>query len=250
MSFWTLALTLSFVALAMLLSSWQKLKLERDMLIAVVRASIQLIAIGYILKFIFRVNNPIFTVTMLCVMIVVAAQNASRRGRGIKGVFWPVALAITCTEVITQFILLVFHVTPVKPMYIIPISGMIIGNSMVVAGLFINRFLSETNSRKPQVMVWLALGAKPRQAISTVLAEAVKASMIPTIDSAKTMGLVQLPGMMTGQIIAGADPIQAVRYQLLIVFAIIASAALTSLMLAIMLYPRLFNHRWQLQLPA
>ncbi len=249
MSLVTLGFTLSFVFLAMLLSSWQKLRLEKDMIIAVVRASIQLLAIGYILKFIFRSHNLIFTLLMLCLMIGVAAQNASRRGRGMKGAFWAVVVAITATEVATQCILLVFHVTPLKANYVIPISGMIIGNSMVVSGLFINRLLAEVGGQRQRILVWLSLGAKPRLAVSTVLSEAVKASMIPTIDSAKTMGLVQLPGMMTGQIIAGADPIQAVRYQLLIVFAIIASAALTSLILALLLYPRLFNDRLQLQLP-
>lgn len=249
MSLWTLAFTLSFVVIAMLLSAWQKLRLEKDMIIAVVRSTIQLLVIGYVLKFVFRSHNFIFTLLMICLMIGVAAQNASRRGKGMKGVFWAVVAGITATEAATQCILIVFHVIPFKPNYIIPISGMIIGNSMVVSGLFINRLLAEARGQRQRILVWLSLGAKPRLAVGSVLSEAVKASMIPTIDSAKTMGLVQLPGMMTGQIIAGADPIQAVRYQLLIVFAIIASAALTSLILALMLYPRLFNNRLQLQLP-
>ncbi|MCL6632817.1 MAG: iron export ABC transporter permease subunit FetB [Alicyclobacillus herbarius] len=245
MSLWTLSLTLAFVVGAMLVSLWQRLGLERDMVVATVRATIQLLIIGYILKFVFHVDNIALTAAMVTLMTCVAADNAGRRGRGLAGRFWRPFAAIAATEVLTQGFLLVAHVIPPKPSYIIPISGMIIGNSMVASGLFLNRLRDEAKSRRPEVLALLALGANPKQASRRVLKAATKASMIPTIDSAKTMGLVQLPGMMTGQIIAGADPIQAVRYQLLIVFAIIASAAITSIVLGFLTYSRLFNRHWQ-----
>lgn len=250
MTLWTLTFTLLFVVLAMGISMWQKLGLEKDMVIATVRATVQLLIIGYILKAVFSLNNVIFTVLMLTLMIVVAAQNASRRGKGLKGTFWRLFAGIAITEIVTQAILLSFHVIPSKPSYVIPISGMIIGNSMVASGLFLNRLKAETQSQRQQILVLLSLGASPKQASRAVLKRAIKSSMIPTIDSTKTMGLVQLPGMMTGQIIAGANPVQAVRYQLLIVFAIIASAAITSMVVGFLTYPLLFNKRWQLVLSA
>ncbi|RKI97755.1 hypothetical protein D7X33_52980, partial [Butyricicoccus sp. 1XD8-22] len=93
----------------------------------------------------------------------------------------------------------------------------------------------------------LSLGGTPKQAIHTQLISSIKASMIPTIESQKTMGLVQLPGMMSGQIIAGADPIQAVMFQILIVFLLLTTSAVSSVMLGYLSYPSLFNERMQLK---
>jgi putative ABC transport system permease protein len=245
MSLGTLALTLAFVLGAMILSFWQRLGLEKDMVVATLRASVQLLVIGFILKFVFHVDNFALTAAMVVLMTCVAADNASRRGQDLAGRFWRSFMAIATTEVLTQGFLLAVHIIPPKPSYIIPISGMIIGNAMVAAGLFLNRLRAEASTRHDEILVLLSLGATPKQAAREVVKAATKASMIPTIDSAKTMGLVQLPGMMTGQIIAGADPIQAVRYQLLIVFAIIASAAITSILLGFLTYGRLFNEYQQ-----
>ncbi|SFU54429.1 ABC transporter permease [Alicyclobacillus macrosporangiidus] len=245
MSLWALAMTLAFVAAAMALSIWQRLGLEKDMVVAAVRATVQLLAIGYVLKFVFHVDHAALTAAMVLLMSVVAADNASRRGQGLAGRFWRVWVAVMATEIATQGFLLAARVIPPEPAYVIPISGMIIGNAMVASALFLNRLRGEAQARRDEMTVLLSLGATPRQASRAVVKAAVKASMIPTIDSTKTMGLVQLPGMMTGQIIAGADPIKAVRYQLLIVFALIASAAITTMVLGALTYGRLFNQHQQ-----
>lgn len=246
MSILTLSFTLGFVGVALLLSVWLKLGLERDLVVATIRSAIQLIAIGYILKFVFKLNNPLFIVLMITVMIGVATQNAARRGQGLTGVWWKILLAIGITECGTQGLLLGFHITPSAPKFVIPISGMIIGNAMIASGLLLNRLKSETHSHRREIEAILALGGTPKQAILPFLKQAIRASMIPTIDSAKTTGLVQLPGMMTGQIIAGADPIQAVRYQLLILFSFMASAAITTIVLGFVTYSSLFSSYQQL----
>lgn len=134
-------------------------------------------------------------------------------------------------EIITQGVLLGFNIVPATAQYIIPISGMLIGNSMVLSILFLNRFTAEITSHKDQMELILSLGGTPKQAVHRQLINAVKASMIPTIESQKTIGLVQLPGMMSGQIIGGADPIQAVQFQLLIIFALLTTATLSSIMI-------------------
>jgi putative ABC transport system permease protein len=247
-SLFSLGVTLTFVVLAMLLSIGLKLGVEKDMLIATVRSAVQLLVIGYILQIVFSAQHVWFILLIVTVMILVAAQNASKRGKGLPQVFWRVLIAITLTEIVTQGLLLGLHVVSWTPQYIIPISGMIIGNAMVVSGLLLNRLQAEANARKNEILVLLSLGATPRQSSRFVLKQAIRAAMIPTIDGMKTMGLVQLPGMMTGQIIAGADPVQAVRYQLLIVFAFIASAALTSIALGYLTYPTLFNEQQQLMI--
>ncbi|MDA8205589.1 MAG: iron export ABC transporter permease subunit FetB [Thermaerobacter sp.] len=246
MTLLTLSFTLGFVVVALLLSLWLKLGLERDLVIATIRSAIQLIAIGYILKIVFKLNNPLFIVLMIALMVGVATQNAARRGQGLAGVWWKILIAIAITECVTQGLLVGFRITPWAPKFVIPISGMIVGNAMIASGLLLNRLKSEARGHHQEIRAILALGGTPKQAIMPFLKQAIRASMIPTIDSAKTTGLVQLPGMMTGQIIAGADPIQAVRYQLLILFSFMASAAITSIVLGFVTYPSLFSQYQQL----
>jgi putative ABC transport system permease protein len=247
MSMVTLSFTLAFVLLAILLSIWLRLGLERDMIVATVRSTIQLIAVGYVLKVVFALQDAIYIVIMVVLMVVVASQNAQKRGKEISGIFLRIVAAISLTEIITQGLLLGLHVVPLTPRYVIPISGMIIGNAMVASGLFLNRMQSETKSHKQEILTVLSLGGSAKQSIMPYVKQSIRAGMLPTIDSAKTMGLVQLPGMMTGQIIAGANPVQAVRYQLLIVFSIIASAAITSIALGFLTFPKLFNEYGQLK---
>ncbi|MDG5472249.1 iron export ABC transporter permease subunit FetB [Jeotgalibacillus sp. ET6] len=246
MTYLTLSITLIFVLIPLLLSKTLRLGLERDTIVATVRSIIQLLAVGFILKFVFDSESLFYIFLMVTLMIVVATHNAQRKGASIKGIAWKVGLTLVSIEVLTQSILLGFQITPPTAQYIISISGMVIGNSMVLAILFLNRFTSEVEDHQDQTELVLSLGGTPKQAIHSQLIKSIKASMIPTIESQKTVGLVQLPGMMSGQIIAGADPIQAVQFQLLIMFLLLTTAAVTSVMLGFLSYPTLFNDRMQL----
>ncbi|HWI50415.1 MAG TPA: iron export ABC transporter permease subunit FetB, partial [Rummeliibacillus sp.] len=214
MSYATLSLTLLFVLIPLILSKTLHLGLEKDTLIATIRSIIQLLAVGYILKFVFESDNILYIFTMITLMIVAATANARKKGKKISGITWKVAITMITVEIIVQSILLGFHIVPATAQYIIPISGMAIGNSMVLAILFLNRFQAELEAHRDETELILSLGGTPKQAIHKQLINAIKASMIPTIESQKTIGLVQLPGMMSGQIIAGADPVQAVQFQL------------------------------------
>ncbi|MFD1206157.1 ABC transporter permease [Sporosarcina contaminans] len=246
MSYFTLSLTLIFVLVPLLLSKTLNLQLEKDTLIATVRSIIQLLAVGYVLKFVFDSENPIFIVLMICLMIGAATNNAKKKGKGIKGITWKLIITFTAIELLTQGILLGLQIVPATAQYIISISGMIIGNSMVLSILFLNRFTAEIKANQDETELILSLGGTPKQAIQRQLLNAIKASMIPTIESQKTIGLVQLPGMMSGQIIAGADPVVAVQFQLLILFLLLSTAAITSVLLGFLAYPTLFNDRMQL----
>ncbi|MCR8855260.1 ABC transporter permease [Lysinibacillus fusiformis] len=246
MTYTSLSLTLIFVCIPLLLSKTLKLGLEKDTLIATLRSIVQLLAVGYILKFVFDANSYVYIFLMVALMILVATFNARKKGEGIKGITWKIALTLVMIEIITQGVLLGFNIVPATAQYIIPISGMLIGNSMVLSILFLNRFTAEITSHKDQMELILSLGGTPKQAVHRQLIDAVKASMIPTIESQKTIGLVQLPGMMSGQIIGGADPIQAVQFQLLIIFALLTTATLSSIMIGFLSYPALFNERMQI----
>ncbi|WP_047984984.1 ABC transporter permease [Ornithinibacillus californiensis] len=245
MSYLTLSLTLIFVLIPLILSRTLKLGLEKDTLIATVRSIIQLLAVGYVLQYVFEVDNIIFIVLMILLMIGAATQNARKKGASIQGITWKLVVTFVFIEVLTQSILLGFQIVPPTPQYIIPISGMVIGNSMVLGILFLNRFTAEVENRQDETELILTLGGTPKQAIHTQLITSIKASTIPTIESQKTIGLVQLPGMMSGQIIAGADPVQAVQFQLLILFLLLTTAVVTSILLGYLSYPTLFNKRMQ-----
>jgi len=246
MSWLTLSLTLIFVLIPLLLSKTLNLGLEKDTLIATVRSAVQLIAVGFVLKFVFESEHTVFIVLMVLLMIGAAVQNARRKGKAIEGITWKLFVTFVAIELITQGVLLGLHIVPATAQYIISISGMVIGNSMVLAILFLNRFTSEVESHRDETELILSLGGTPKQSINRQLLKAIQASMIPTIESQKTIGLVQLPGMMSGQIIAGADPVQAVQFQLLIVFLLLSTAAMTSVILGYLSYRSFFNERMQL----
>ncbi|WP_342514324.1 iron export ABC transporter permease subunit FetB [Sporosarcina sp. FSL K6-1522] len=246
MTYLTLSITLIFVVIPLLLSKNLRLGLEKDTIVATIRSIIQLLAVGYILKFVFDADNMLYIVLMVTLMIGAATQNARKKGKAIEGITWKIAVTLVFVEVLTQSILLGFHIVPPTAQYIISISGMVVGNSMVLSILFLNRFIAEVDTHREETELILSLGGTPKQAIHRQLITAIKSSMIPTIESQKTIGLVQLPGMMSGQIIAGADPMQAVQFQLLIIFLLLTTAAVTSVLLGFLSYPSLFNQQMQL----
>ncbi|WP_019636974.1 ABC transporter permease [Paenibacillus fonticola] len=241
MSLLALSFTIIFVMVTMLISVWQKLDLEKDIAIGTVRAAAQLLLVGYVLQFVFNSNHPLFILAIIVFMIIIASRNAAKRGKGLAGIWWRVAVAISATELLMMGLLLGLNIIEPTPQYIIPISGMTIGNAMVVAGLFLNQFKRDIQASSGEIETLLSLGATARRAVQNVMQRSVKSSMIPTIDGMKTVGLVQLPGMMTGMIIAGANPVEAVRYQILIVFAFTSSAAITSILLSTLSYRQWFT---------
>jgi putative ABC transport system permease protein len=245
MSYTTLALTLIFVLIPLILSKSLNLGLEKDTIIAAVRSIIQLLAVGYVLQFVFDAESYLFIFLMILLMIGAATQNARKKGASIKGITWKLIVTFLAVEALTQSILLGLQITPPTAQYIIPISGMMIGNSMVLGILFLNRFTGEMKNHREETTLILSLGGTPKQAIHKQLITSIRASTIPTIESQKTIGLVQLPGMMSGQIIAGADPVQAVMFQLLVLFLLLTTAVVTSIILGFLSYPTLFNERMQ-----
>lgn len=245
MTYTSLALTLTFVLIPLILSKTFKLGLEKDTIIATVRSVIQLFFVGYVLKFVFDSESFFYIILMVLLMITVATLNARKKGKNIKGITWKIAFSLIVIEIVTQGILIGFQIIPPTAQYIIPISGMLLGNSMVLSILFLNRFTAEIEANVEIIELILSLGGTPKQAIHNQLINAIKTSVIPTIESQKTIGLVQLPGMMSGQIIGGADPVQAVQFQLLILFGLLTTATLSSILIGFLSYPTLFNERMQ-----
>lgn len=247
MSDWAIWLSLLFVLVAILLSLWQRLELEKEIAVSTIRMAIQLTVIGYVLQFVFHSDHPALIIGLLMMMIAVASWNAAERGKALPGVLVRVALTLTATEIITMALLLGLQMIDSTPRFIVPFSGMIIGNAMIVSGLFLSHMNREMESSRGEVETLLCLGATPRQAIQSVLKRSVRTSLIPTFDTMKTLGLVQLPGTMTGMIIAGANPLEAVRYQILIMFAFTASATISAVLISLISYKLWFTKEQMLR---
>ncbi|STO07336.1 ABC transporter permease [Exiguobacterium aurantiacum] len=245
MTFVELMTSLIFVAIPLGLALYLKLGLERDIFIATVRSIIQLLVIGYILTFVFESANPVFMLLMILLMIGAATQNIIKKGDGIPGITWMIVLTLVTVEALTMGLMLGFGIIPFEPDKVIPISGMVIGNCMVLSLLFLNKFKDEVERSDEVIELVLSMGGAPKTAIDRSLKNAIRTSMIPTVEAQKTMGLVQLPGMMSGLIIGGADPMEAVLYQLLILFLILTTATISAVMVGYLAYPRLFNEKLQ-----
>lgn len=237
----------SLVVFTLLISYWQHLKMEKEILIGTFRAVVQLLLIGFVLQYIFNTDQWPFTLGMLLLMILVASVNAAKRGQGIPNAFFITTIAISTGGVVTMTTLILVGAISFVPSQTIPVAGMVIGNAMAASGLTMVRLKQAIEERRLEILTALSLGATPRQAVAGSLQKAIKMGMIPTVDSLKTMGIVQLPGMMTGLILAGANPVLAVRYQIMIVFVISAAVSISCFISSILAYRSFFNASYQLK---
>lgn len=243
----SLLIASSLVVVSLLFSYSQKLKLEKETIISVIRAVVQLIAVGYILNYIFGLKNPIFTSILVLIMAFNASYNAAKRGKGIKNGLIISFVSILTGAGITLAVLVFSGAIQYTPNQIIPVSGMVISNAMVALGLCYRQITADFKSRRDEVETKLSLGADILPSSIDIIRDSIRTGMIPTIDSAKTLGIVSLPGMMTGLILAGASPLQAVRYQIMVTFMLLSTTAISSFMACYLSYRYFFNQKKQLR---
>ncbi|HIW71178.1 MAG TPA: iron export ABC transporter permease subunit FetB [Candidatus Levilactobacillus faecigallinarum] len=235
------------VLIALGISLWQKLGLDRDIVVGVIRAIVQLFLVGYLLKYIFRINNVALTFAMILFIIFNAAWNAKKRGAGIPHALSISFLAILTSTSITLGVLVWSGAIRFIPSQMIPISGMIASNSMVAIGLAYRGLNQQFHDQRQGVLERLALGAGIRDASIAIVREAIRTGMAPTIDSAKTVGLVSLPGMMSGLIFAGVDPVRAIKYQIMVTFMLLSATSLGSIIACYLAYRQFYNQQLQLK---
>ncbi|MFD1317609.1 ABC transporter permease [Loigolactobacillus zhaoyuanensis] len=238
------AVLLVFVALA--IGYREKLGMNKDIIIGVIRAIVQLIVVGYLLKYVFHVNNVWLTLVLMLIIIFNAAYNASKRAAGIRHALPISLLAILSSTGLTLVVLVFSGSIKFIPAQMIPISGMIASNSMVAIGLCYRNMNTSFRDRRQQVLERLALGADLRLASIDIVRESIRTGMSPTIDSAKTVGIVSLPGMMSGLIFAGVDPVHAIKYQILVTFMLLSATSIGSVIACYLAYRQFFNEQKQL----
>ncbi len=240
-----LILGVILVLITGLISALLKLGLIKSLIWGTVRAFVQLTLIGYVLTYIFKLNSLGVIIPIILLMCFIASREATRRIT--KPLFNPGLvsfISLTASTFVVGFIVVILIISP-QPWYsarvMIPIFGMLLGNSMNGIALSLDRMCSEIHSHVNQVEQLLCFGATPWEAVMAYVRKAVTAGMIPTINSLMVVGLVSLPGMMTGQILAGMDPQSAVRYQFVVMIMIAAAVAIGCLLIVGLSYKKMFN---------
>ncbi|MDX1681604.1 MAG: iron export ABC transporter permease subunit FetB [Phycisphaeraceae bacterium] len=243
----------AMIAAVVIAGIWLRLGLAGQVLWATVRATVQLLAVGLVIGWVFQ-QEAWYTVTgLLAIMVVIAGLAGSRRAAvGVRGV----SRLLTPVLAIVTGVTLVFLGGPVLNLegwdgrYLIPLGGMVLGNAMTAGTLSMERFTTGLKNGRARIEAGLSLGLAPTRAARKQRRAAITAALTPTLNTMMVVGVVKLPGMMTGQILGGSDPMQASLYQLLILGAIIFADAMTAIGCVLLLQRRCFNDAWQLVLPA
>jgi putative ABC transport system permease protein len=241
------AASLALVALAAAISFWQRADLEQDIGIATVRSFIQLTAIGYAIKLIFEADTIWLVLGLLTVMVLFGALTARSRAKKVPGAFWPLLIALGVAGASTLGLVVALGVFDPTPRYLVPVGGMVIGNAMTASAVALNRLGDEVSDSRAKIEATLALGATAADAAAPYVRRALRSGMIALIDSTKTTGLIFFPGTMVGMLLAGADPTDAVRLQLILLYALLGSVAIAGLVATTLAYRNFFTPAQQLR---
>lgn len=244
-NFFQLLLGLVFILLAGVSSVALSLGLHKDLFWGTVRMISQLFLMGYVLKYVFQVDSLLLVMGLFTVMIAFAANIIKGRvkERQVSYIFHVFISMLLSFTVITYFSTrLLLNVQPwYLPQYFIPLGGMVVGNSTNAIAISLERLFSGLREKAALVEMQLALGADYKEASDDILRQAISAGMIPAVNSLMGMGIVFIPGMMTGQLLAGADPILAIKYQIMVMMMIIGATTLGSVLVTYLVRRRCFT---------
>jgi len=252
------AFDLSIAALLVVLLAVLGLRLQlgvsRQLLIAAVRTTVQLLLVGYILKILFETVHLGYMTFIVTVMLLFAGREVmARQTNPYKG-WWGFGMG-TLSMFISTFTVTLLALTVIinndpwyTPQYAIPLLGMMLGNTMTGIALGLERLTQAAREQRKQIEAQLMLGFSSQQAVAKIRRQSMRYGMIPIINSMAAAGLVSLPGMMTGQILAGSPPLEAVKYQILIMFLITAGTGFGTVVAVVLGSRRLFDKRERLRL--
>lgn len=238
----------ALLALAViLLARWRKVHLEGEAAVALLRGLVQIIAVGSVLAVLLR--GPQWTgAFLLAAMIVAAGATSTKRARGIPGSFLVSTYAIAGGAGSVIAIMVWLGVIDTAISSLIPVGSMLIANAMNTNSLALNRFRSDVLTHAGEIEAALALGASPRQSIAPYVQTSFEASLIPAIDSLRSLGIVWIPGLMAGMLLTGARPVYAAIYQFVVLAMIFAASGLTSLISTMLIRTHAFTSAEQLLL--
>jgi len=246
-----LALAFGLILIAVGISRWQKLGLAKDFVVGALRTVLQLVLVGYALVYVFALDRWYLVIAALILMLLAATRAAvNRQSKNSRKLLMITGAGLLLASGFTLLYItaLVVRVHPwYDPRYLIPLFGMIVGSAMNAASIAAERLQGEMRARRAEIEAYLALGADYRQASAEAVRQALRASFIPTVNGLMVVGIVTLPGMMTGQILAGSSPLIAVRYQIVVVFMQAAAVAMTSAVITLWYRRTFFTDALQLK---
>lgn len=239
-----------FIIILLVIVKVKKINREKEILVASIRMTIQLIAMGYVLTYLFDNMSPIATIIVIIVMEFFAVNNINKKckveNKRLKNIV-VYSIILGTVSSIAYFILIVIKLpTWYDPSYVIPLAGMLIGNSMTGISLGVTTLMNGMESERDNIETLLMLGVAPKEACKDLVSKAFDSAILPTINSMIGMGIVFLPGMMTGQILAGINPITAIMYQIAIMLGIVGSVSLSVIIFVQQGYKTFFNDKHQL----
>ncbi len=224
----------------------EHLGIGKEIVYAMLRAVIQLVLVGLVLESVFKLSNQLITIVLILIMILNAAYNTKKRAANIKNSVSLSFFAILLGTSITLTILVLVGAIKFDAQELIPVSGMIVSNAMIALGLFYRDLNNNFKNNYDEIQAKLALSATSYQASHDLIRTSVKTAITPSIDSAKTLGIVSLPGMMTGLIIGGASPLVAIKFQIVVTFMLLTASSLAVIIASKIAYKSFYNKRDQL----
>jgi putative ABC transport system permease protein len=250
LDFVDLACAVGLMGAAIGLSAWERIGLELNLAIATGRTILQLAVLGYVLEFIFALDNPWAVLAILSIMLTISAIVARNRitqkiPQMLPLVWGSIFVSTTLTMVYTN-VLIIQPDRWFEPQYVIPLAGIVLGNAMNAAALAGERLVSTINASHLEIETHLSLGATPQQAIVQYRKDAVRAGLIPTVNQMMIIGMVTLPGIITGQLLSGVNAREAASYQILIMLMIAFANVLTTVLVTRGISRQFFNSAAQL----
>ncbi|WP_040491489.1 ABC transporter permease [Ilumatobacter nonamiensis] len=235
------------VAVAVAISLWRHLGLERRLLWAALRALVQLLIVGFALQLVVGDDDPlVFSAIWLVAMQFFAAYTTWKRARDIPSVFGLSLLAYAASSLVTLGVLFGFHVYELEGRTIVPLAGMVVGNSLSATVLVSRRLFDASRERSAEIEGRLALGLSASDAFQPVLRDSLRTALIPQIETTKAVGIIFLPGAMVGLILAGVDPAEAVKVQISVMYLVLGSVATTTTVMSLGISRELFTPSDQL----
>lgn len=245
-----LAFAVGLMAIAIGLSVWERLGLELNLAIATGRTILQLLVLGYVFDFIFAVNNAWAVLGIVAIMLTIAAivarNRISQKIPFVLPVVWGAILISTAFTLIYTNFLILQPDRWYEPRYVIPLAGIIIGNAMNAAAIAGDRLVSTINNSSGEIETHLSLGATPQQAVSQYRREAIRAALLPTINQMMLIAMATLPSITAGQLLGGVNALDAVSYEIVIVFMVAVANLLTTILVTRGLCRQFFNSAAQL----
>lgn len=235
------AASLLLVGIAVVASLWARVRLTRELLWASLRAFVQLLAVGALLTILFARAGLLGALAWIAGMVVIAGLVAAGRSKELPRVRSTALIAVGVGAATTLGVLLVVGVIEPVPSVVVPVGGMVVSGSMVATNLTMRRLADIAVQQRADIEARLALGFTADQAMAPHMQRAVTTALLPAIDSTKVVGLIALPGAMTGLILAGVEPIVAIRYQIVVMYMLLAAAAVSSMVAARLTRRALFD---------